>query len=153
MELSSSTHTKTKASRLPGVLAAGLLLLTVMLVLVSKIVSLKAPIDQAPVTWQKELLFADGPAGEVVVQDFQTKEVLARFEGEQGFVRGTLRALARERKRRDIGPEKPFELVARHDGRLTLYDPSTSQHIDLDSFGPSNVALFRNLHQVKATGG
>lgn len=147
------SHFKAPASRLPGVLAAVLLVLTLALVLMARFAPVTSVPDPAPVTWQKELLFADGPAGEVVVQDYQTKEVLARFEGEQGFVRGSLRALARERKRREIGSEQPFELVARKDGRLTLYDPSTSQHIDLDSFGPSNVALFRNLHQVKASGG
>lgn len=153
MSGATSTQNKIKPSRLPGVLAAGLLSLTVILVWMARLGPGSVTPDQAPVSWQKELLFADGPAGEVVVQDFQTKEVLAKFEGEQGFVRGCLRALARERKRREIGPDQPFELVARSDGRLTLYDPSTAQHIDLDSFGPSNVALFRNLQHVKASGG
>ena len=104
-----------------------------------------AQASQEAVIWQRELLFVDGPKGEVVVKDFKTGEVIGLFEGEQGFVRGTLRALVRERKRRDVGSEQPFELSARTNGRLILNDPATAQRIDLDSFGPANAALFRNL--------
>ena len=142
----SAPHTPTK-SLLPGVLAGGLLALTLGLVVWSKLspASLGAQANQEAVIWQRELLFADGPKGEVVVKDFKTGEVIGLFEGEQGFVRGTLRALVRERKRRDVGSEQPFELSARTNGRLILNDPATAQRIDLDSFGPANAALFRNL--------
>jgi putative photosynthetic complex assembly protein len=142
----SAPHTPTK-SLLPGVLAGGLLALTLGLVVWSKLspASLGAQASQEAVIWQRELLFADGPKGEVVVKDFKTGEVIGLFEGEQGFVRGTLRALVRERKRRDVGSEQPFELTARTNGRLILNDPATAQRIDLDSFGPANAALFRNL--------
>ena len=142
----SAPHTPPK-SLLPGVLAGGLLALTLGLVVWSKLspASLGAQASQDAVIWQRELLFADGPKGEVVVKDFKTGEVIGLFEGEQGFVRGTLRALVRERKRRDVGSEQPFELSARTNGRLILNDPATAQRIDLDSFGPANAALFRNL--------
>jgi putative photosynthetic complex assembly protein len=142
----SAPHTPTK-SLLPCVLAGGLLALTLGLVVWSKLspASLGAQASQDAVIWQRELLFADGPKGEVVVKDFKTGEVIGLFEGEQGFVRGTLRALVRERKRRDVGSEQPFELSARTNGRLILNDPATAQRIDLDSFGPANAALFRNL--------
>jgi putative photosynthetic complex assembly protein len=142
----SAPHTPTK-SLLPGVLAGGLLALTLGLVVWAKLstASLGAQASQEAVIWQRELLFADGPKGEVVVKDFKTGEVIGLFEGEQGFVRGTLRALVRERKRRDVGSEQPFELSARTNGRLILNDPATAQRIDLDSFGPANAALFRNL--------
>jgi putative photosynthetic complex assembly protein len=147
LEPMSAPHTPTK-NLLPGVLAGGLLAITMGLVLWSKLsppVPLVAPASQEAVIWQRELLFADGPKGEVMVKDFKTGEVIGLFEGEQGFVRGTLRALIRERKRRDVGSEQPFELIARAHGRLILNDPATAQRIDLDSFGPSNAALFRNL--------
>ena len=65
--------------------------------------------------------------------------------GEQGFLRGTLRALARERKRIGAGSEAPFELVLRSDARLTLMDPVTQQRIDLESFGPTNAGVFARL--------
>jgi putative photosynthetic complex assembly protein len=60
-------------------------------------------------------------------------------------LRSTLRALARERHRENIGPQAPFVLVGRTDGRLTLLDPSTGQRIDLEAFGPSNAAVFASL--------
>ena len=62
--------------------------------------------------------------------------VVESVVGENGFVRGTLRGLARERKRQGIGPDQPFRLVAHVDGRLTLLDPATGRRVDLESFGP-----------------
>ena len=63
----------------------------------------------------------------------------------------TLRALARERQRASLGQEAPFWLIGRTDGRLTLQDPSTGQRIDLESFGPSNAAVFASLRLAGPT--
>jgi putative photosynthetic complex assembly protein len=93
-------------------------------------------------------VFVDTSGGSVLVKDSASGRTLAQFDGEQGFLRGTLRALARERKRRGIGPEAPFSLLGRADGRLTLLDPSTAQRIDLESFGPTNSAIFRNFRNL-----
>lgn len=94
---------------------------------------------------QRALRFEDGADGSVIVTDAQTGLVAARITGEQGFLRGAMRALARERKRSgsDAGP--PFLLMARANGRLTLFDPVTRQRIDLESFGPTNAAVFARL--------
>jgi putative photosynthetic complex assembly protein len=72
-------------------------------------------------------------------------------QGEAGFLRGALRALARERRKRDLGAEAAFELIARGDGRLTLNDPATGERIDLESFGPTNFATFARLLTAKPT--
>jgi putative photosynthetic complex assembly protein len=56
-----------------------------------------------------------------------------------------LRALARERQKRDLGAGPAFELIARADGRLTLNDPATGERLDLESFGPTNAAVFARL--------
>ncbi len=93
-------------------------------------------------TVQRALLFQDQKDGGVWVADGVTGEKLTVLYGEQGFVRGALRALTRERHARGIGSAQPFDLVARVDGRVTLMDPSTGQRIDLESFGPTNVAEF-----------
>lgn len=93
-------------------------------------------------TVQRALLFQDQTDGGVLVADGLTGEKLTVLYGEQGFVRGALRALARERLARGIGSSQPFDLVARVDGRITLMDPSTGQRVDLESFGPTNVAEF-----------
>ena len=68
-------------------------------------------------------------------------------EGEAGFLRGSLRALVRERKMRGIGSGPAFELIARSDNRLTLLDPATGERLDLESFGPTNAAVYRRWLQ------
>jgi putative photosynthetic complex assembly protein len=97
------------------------------------------------------LRFEDRPNGDIGVVNAQTGADVAQFSGEQGFLRGALRAMARERKRRDLGPMDPFELHARTDGRLTLIDPATHMRLDLESFGPTNAGLFAQLLQDPQT--
>lgn len=100
-------------------------------------------------TVQRSLVFQDHTDGGVRVEDGVTGETLTVLHGEQGFVRGALRALSRERYSRGIGSAAPFELIARVDGRITLFDPSTGQRVDLESFGPSNVAEFSRFLAMK----
>lgn len=99
----------------------------------------------------RDLRFDDGADGSIIVTDGLTGEPAARMSGEQGFLRGTLRALARERRRAGIDAGPPFRLLARADGRLTLLDPATQQRIDLESFGPANAAVFARLLPGAAT--
>jgi len=98
----------------------------------------------APIVWKKALRFEDGSHGEILVFDASQKQI-ATFEGEQGFLRGTLRALARERKKRSISGEAAFELSGHADGQMVLSDPTTGESIHLASFGPSNVQIYRQL--------
>lgn len=104
--------------------------------------------DSPPVLWQRSLHFEDRPNGDIGVVDAQTRQEVARFAGEQGFVRGALRALARERVRSGFGPEQPFELIGHVNGRVTLRDDTTGARIHLESFGPSNAALFSRLRSA-----
>jgi putative photosynthetic complex assembly protein len=67
------------------------------------------PAQVADVTWQRALHFEDRSNGDVAVLDAQDRREVARFQGEQGFLRGALRTLARERLRRGMGP--PPDLV------------------------------------------
>ncbi|MEI6027330.1 MAG: photosynthetic complex assembly protein PuhC [Betaproteobacteria bacterium] len=98
-----------------------------------------------PSTSERPLRFEDRPDGSIAVVDGRTGQLVASVQGEQGFLRGALRALSRERKARGLGPEQPFQLIARPDGRLTLVDPVTDQRIDLESFGPTNAGKFATL--------
>jgi putative photosynthetic complex assembly protein len=90
----------------------------------------------------RELRFEDRPDGSIAVTDARSGELVETVEGQQGFLRGTLRGLTRERRREGFGPEQPFRLVAHSDGRLTLEDPATRRRIDLESFGPTNESVF-----------
>jgi putative photosynthetic complex assembly protein len=106
----------------------------------------------APTVASRLLRFADLPDGGIAVIDAADDRTVAQIQGEAGFVRGTLRALARERHMRGIGPQPPFELLARADGRLTLHDPATGRRVDLESFGPTNAGNFQRLLAAGADG-
>jgi putative photosynthetic complex assembly protein len=75
--------------------------------------------------WQRLLRFEDRPGGDIGVIDAATQKEVALLQGEHGFARGALRTLARERLRRNLGPQTPFELSAYVDGKLVLRDPAT----------------------------
>lgn len=93
----------------------------------------------------RELRFEDRPDGSVAVIDAAANKVVHSITGEAGFARGALRGFARDRRARGLGPEQPFQLVGRADGRLTLLDPATGRIVDLESFGPTNAAVFAAL--------
>ncbi len=106
--------------------------------------------DEAAVA-VRELRFEDRPDGSVAVIDATSQSVIHTMTGENGFFRGALRGLARERRRSGLGSEQPFQLIGRADGRLTLVDPATGQRIDLESFGPTNAAVFARFMNDRPT--
>ena len=99
----------------------------------------------------REFRFEDRADGAIVVVDARNGSQVEVLTGPNGFVRGTLRGFARERKRQGIGPEQPFRLIGRADGRLTLEDPATGRRVDLESFGPTNAAAFAQLMSRKTS--
>ena len=107
-------------------------------------VSASSP-SRPPEIVQRSLLFRDEPDGSISVTDAHTQKPVAQFHGEQGFVRGTLRALSRERRRQGLDNAHPFTLSLGADRRIILRDPSTGEHIDLASFGTSNREVFSSL--------
>jgi len=96
----------------------------------------------ADVIAKKTLRFRDLPSGAVGVISVDNGQMIAQVEGQAGFVRGILRALARDRRMRQISSDDAFELISRADGRLTLIDLATNNRIDLESFGKDNAAEF-----------
>lgn len=94
----------------------------------------------------REFRFEDRPNGSIVVLDATGQQLVETVApGTNGFLRGTMRGLARERMRRGVGPELPFRMIGRADGRLTLEDPGTGRRVDLASFGPTNAAVFAQI--------
>ena len=99
-----------------------------------------------PAAVSRELRFSDLNDGGVAVHDATTGRLVATLApGTNGFIRGTLRGLARERHRRSIGAARPLRLLGRSDGSLALEDPATSIRIEVGSFGPDNEVAFRRL--------
>ncbi len=97
---------------------------------------------QASVLKSRDLMFADVD-GNVVVTDLAGATVaVIRPESEQGFVRGVMRGLARERRLKDASMATPFRLQLWTDNGLTLTDLATGRQIELGGFGPTNRAAF-----------
>jgi putative photosynthetic complex assembly protein len=100
---------------------------------------------QVAVLQSRDLLFLD-EGGNVVVKDMDGGTVaVIRPESEQGFVRGVMRGLARERRLHGTVADTPFRLQLWADGGLTLTDLATSRQIELGGFGPTNRAAFAQM--------
>jgi putative photosynthetic complex assembly protein len=100
----------------------------------------------------RELLFRDQPNGGVAVYD--VRDTSAPIEtvapATNGFLRATMRGLARQRIRQDSDREVPFRLTAWADGRLTLEDPTTGRKVEMEAFGISNEQVFAHLLTSRA---
>ena len=96
---------------------------------------------------ERSLRFLDQKNGAVLVEDVGRGTVATVIQPgtNNGFIRGVLRGLARDRKLRGIGQQPPFKLTHYNDGELTLTDTSTGRAIDLGSFGPTNYDAFGRL--------
>jgi putative photosynthetic complex assembly protein len=105
-----------KTDALPwAVKLVGSMLLVILIVVgFARLQGYQAQQTDAATVWQRDLIFADGPEGAVLVIDAHSKKEIAKFEGEQGFLRSTLRALVRERRREGMGPETPLHLSLIH---------------------------------------
>jgi len=91
---------------------------------------------------ERDLRFEDQPDGGIAVVDARGERLITTLTGQNGFLRATLRGLAQQRKRVDTDERTPFRLTAWADGRLTLDDPVTGRHLELEAFGPTNKDVF-----------
>ena len=94
----------------------------------------------------RDLTFFDMPNGSVEVRDATGVQVLFVAEpGTNGFIRGVMRGMARDRRSRGIGQAPAFRLAQWPDGRLSLEDLATGRNIELGAFGATNRAAFAQL--------
>lgn len=127
-------------------LAIGALLLVALVGVASvRLSGVEIREPDAPAVATRSLRFEDRPDGSVAVLDATSGRQIHAIQGEAGFLRGALRAMARERRKQGLGSAPAFELIARADGRLTLVDPATGERVDLESFGPTNAGAFAQL--------
>ena len=134
--------------RLPLRLAAGMAACVLLLAIASSQFGwFKDTNAPSPVLFERTFVFADRPDGGIDVQDAARggAVVYTLPNTQTGFVRGAMRALARQRRLAGIGPEAPFTLTRYEDGRFTLADPSTGERVEIGSFGPSQVKSFEDL--------
>ncbi len=145
----SSHHAHEAPLVTPAALAilGSLLLLTVLIVAAVRWSGMDIRHPDAPSVQVTALRFLDRPDGSIDVLDGQSGQRITVIDGEAGFLRGALRVLSHDRLRRGLGPQAPFELHQRQDGRLTLIDPQTGMRLDLESFGPQHASTFSRLIQ------
>lgn len=130
--------------RAPLLAAAGVIAVTIGGVAMVRSLGVEPtrPVGTAEIT--RVLRFEDTAHGAIRITDARTGQVVTELApGTGGFVRATLRGLARERRRSSApGPESPFTLTAWSGGQLTLEDPETGRFVDLGAFGPTQVETF-----------
>jgi putative photosynthetic complex assembly protein len=104
---------------------------------------------QPPVVASAVLSFADLPDGAVraTTADSMTNATIPARD--DGFLRMTLHLLVGMRLREGTDPHAPFILTEREGGHFVLSDPGTHQSVELEAFGPSNVAEFAGLLGVE----
>lgn len=94
----------------------------------------------------RELRFADRADGAVVVIDAKSGETVKVIEfGAGGFVRATLRRMAKVRAAAGIGAEPPFKLVKWENGALSLSDPETGRDAEIHGFGSDHSKVFAEM--------
>lgn len=96
----------------------------------------------------RDLRFIDGADGSVIVETMDGRQLtaVAAFS-ENGFIRGVMRGMARERHMRNVGSQAPFRLTLWADQSLTLTDRETGREVELSAFGATNRAAFLALLQ------
>ncbi len=90
-----------------------------------------------------ELSFVDQPGGGLAVIERSTGRTATVLQPTtNGFVRGVLRGMFRERKLESMGRDAVFTLARHSDGHMSLEDQQTHRRIDLNAFGPDNTTAF-----------
>lgn len=103
-------------------------------------------VPEGTAVFSRDFRFVDRAEGGVAVYATPGGQLIDVIEpGTNGFIRGALRALARERRQNEIGAEPPFRLTQWTDGSLSLEDTATGRRIFLEAFGPTNRDAFARL--------
>lgn len=93
-----------------------------------------------------QVRFEDRPDGSLAVLEAESRRELSSVApGTNGFIRGVLRGMFRNRKLESMSRDATFRLAREANGRLSLEDPESGRRVDLDSFGPTNSAAFGSI--------
>ncbi|WP_376097108.1 photosynthetic complex assembly protein PuhC [Roseomonas sp. CCTCC AB2023176] len=133
------------APRIPLIGLAGLMVFSVVAAGASRLWGHADEVSNAAPVHSRDLRFDDRSDGAVTVRDSAGTVVAVLLPGDDGFIRGTLRGLARDRRRMEANLDTPFRLTDWTDGRITLEDRSTGRHLELRAFGATNAAAFGRL--------
>lgn len=141
------THNDMKVPPAMLYMIGGLILVVLALVGLSQLTGIGQQKDAAFDTVNTRMLrFDDTPDGGIAVYDHATDALLFTYtDGDDGFVRTALRAMAFDRARAEVGREAPFRLMRTYRDHLVLEDPATGNLVTLAAFGARNEANFARL--------
>lgn len=128
-----------------------LVLMAMLAAGVGRLTGAAAPQPTTTALAVRDFSVQDRPDGAVVLLDARDGHEISVATGENGFLRGTLRTMARVRRMDGLGSAGAFRLTSWADGRLTLDDLASGQRIDLEAFGSDNLAVFARLLQAPGT--
>lgn len=95
---------------------------------------------------ERSLRFIDRADGAVVVSDATSGETVTVVPfGQGGFLRATMRRMAKSRIAAGIGAEPPFTLTRWENGALSLKDPATGRDAEIYGFGPDHTKSFADM--------
>jgi putative photosynthetic complex assembly protein len=95
---------------------------------------------------ERLLRFTDRADGAVVVTDAASGATVQVIEfGKGGFVRATMRRMAKARVAAGIGAEPPFKLTRWENGALSLTDPETGREAEIYGFGSDHTQAFSDM--------
>ncbi|MFN3451830.1 MAG: photosynthetic complex assembly protein PuhC [Sphingorhabdus sp.] len=95
---------------------------------------------------ERSLRFMDRADGAVVVSDTNSGETVKVIPfGQGGFLRATMRRMAKVRIAAGIGTEPPFTLTRWENGALSLKDPATGRDAEIYGFGPDHTKIFADM--------
>jgi len=95
---------------------------------------------------ERSLRFIDRADGAVVVSDATSGEIVTVVPfGQGGFLRATMRRMAKARIAAGIGAEPPFTLTWWENGALSLKDPATGRDAEIYGFGPDHTKSFADM--------
>jgi putative photosynthetic complex assembly protein len=133
------------------IIAGTVVLLSIMTAAAGRITGAANSAPTAAPVAARDLLFRDRSDGSVAVFDATntSKQIDIIAPATNGFLRATMRGLARQRLRQDADREVPFHLTEWADGRLTLEDPTTGRRVEMEAFGITNEEVFASLLTAK----
>ena len=99
----------------------------------------------------RQLRFADRADGAVVVTDANSGVTVKVVEfGQGGFLRATMRRMAKARIAAGKGSEPPFKLTLWENGALSLSDPQTGREAEIHGFGADHSKIFADMLEASA---
>lgn len=125
----------------------GLILFSIVAVVVGRYTDRGLVMTQHTASVEQILLvFENQAGGETIVREDGSGRIVAVLPAEgDGFIRGVLRGLSRNRAVNRLEGEPVFLLTRWESGLLSITDIETGERFDLNSFGKDNLEAFARL--------